>query len=103
MATRRRSGPVAALLGAMTMVLAASGAQADGSGKWTSGKEIYEKVCGYCHEPRTGLGPNIKGLHPLYVRDRVRHGFRAMPPFRQSEIDDQSLAKLTEYLAQEAQ
>jgi len=32
----------------------------------------------------------------------VRHGSRAMPAFRASEIDDQSLEKLAEYVSKAA-
>jgi hypothetical protein len=32
------------------------------------------------------------------VRERVRKGHQAMPPFRQSEIDDQALAQLVDFL-----
>lgn len=84
--------------GGLALAIASSAALADSSGKWTSGREVYDKVCGYCHEPNPGLAPNIKGAHPNDVRERVRKGHRAMPPFRQSEIDDQALAQLTEFL-----
>lgn len=72
--------------------------QADGSGKWQSGQEAYEKVCGYCHDK--GIGPLIKGQNKPgdMVRVLVRTGSGAMPPFRRSEIDDETLAKLIVYI-----
>lgn len=85
-------------LGGFAMAFASSTALADSGGKWASGREVYDKVCGYCHEPNPGLGPNIKGAHPRDVRERVRNGHRAMPAFRQSEIDEQALAQLIEFL-----
>lgn len=68
--------------------------------KWRDGAEVYSKVCGYCHEGQ--VGPRILGreLPPEYTRGVVRNGNRAMPAFRPSEIDDESLAKLAEYIQQ---
>lgn len=79
-------------LAALALAGAAPAALADSSGKWQSGKEVYEKVCGYCHE--SGVGPVITGrdLPADYIRYVVRHGNRAMPSFRPSEIDDDMLA-----------
>ncbi|MGH8762893.1 MAG: c-type cytochrome [Nitrosospira sp.] len=66
---------------------------------WKDGAEIYAKVCGYCHE--SNVGPVIRGrdLPPAYIHSVVRNGNRAMPSFRSSEIDDESLAKLAEYIS----
>lgn len=65
---------------------------------WKDGAEIYAKVCGYCHDAQ--VGPQIRGrsLPAAYIRTIVRNGNRAMPAFRSSEIDDESLAKLAEYI-----
>ena len=69
---------------------------------WKDGAEVYTKICALCHE--TSVGPTIRGrsLDPMYVQLIVRHGSRAMPAFRASEIDDQSLAKLAEYVSKPA-
>ena len=66
---------------------------------WKDGAEVYAKVCGYCHDAQ--VGPQIRGrsLPAAYIRTIVRNGHRAMPAFRPSEIDDESLAKLAEYLS----
>lgn len=66
---------------------------------WKDGAEVYAKICALCHE--TAVGPTLRGrgLDPTYIQLIVRHGNRAMPAFRASEIDDQSLAKLAEYLS----
>ena len=71
---------------------AAGHANADSTGKWQSSQEIYDKVCGYCHE--ANVGPVITGrnLMPEYVQAIVRNGNRAMPAFRESEINDAALA-----------
>lgn len=69
-------------------LLAAGGAHA----AWRDGGEVYDKVCGYCHE--ANVGPVLKGraLPEEYIRNVVRMGNRAMPAFRPSEIDDATLA-----------
>lgn len=72
-------------------------ALADSSGEWKSGKEVYDKVCGYCHDK--GVGPAIRGRgSPPEYRAVVRQGRRAMPPFRSSEISDEALVKLLDYV-----
>lgn len=69
---------------------------------WKDGAEVYEKVCALCHE--FSVGPVIRGrsLDPLYIRIIARNGLRAMPAFRVSEIDDESLEKLAEYVSKAA-
>lgn len=66
---------------------------------WKDGAEVYAKICALCHD--TAVGPTIRGrgLDPTYIQLIVRHGNRAMPAFRASEIDDQSLEKLAEYVS----
>jgi mono/diheme cytochrome c family protein len=63
---------------------------------------VYKKVCALCHD--TAVGPVIlgRGHDPSYIQLIVRHGNRAMPAFRTSEIDDQSLEKLAEYVSKTA-
>ncbi|MBI5899220.1 MAG: cytochrome c [Rhodocyclales bacterium] len=67
-------------------------ANADSSGKWQNSQEIYNKVCAYCHE--ANVGPVITGrnLMPDYIKSVVRNGNRAMPAFRESEINEAALA-----------
>ena len=74
------------LLAAVAALVAAGQASADSTGKWQS------KVCGYCHE--ANVGPVITGrnLMPEYISAIVRNGNRAMPAFRESEINDAALA-----------
>jgi mono/diheme cytochrome c family protein len=66
---------------------------------WKDGAEVYAKICALCHETRVGPTLRGRGLDPTYVQLIVRHGNRAMPAFRASEIDDQSLEKLAEYVS----
>jgi len=90
------------ICGGFILAAAACSALADGNGKWNSGKEVYDKVCGYCHEPQPGLGPKILQSMPASdIRERVRKGYRAMPPFRQTEIDDEALTQVIGYLKRE--
>ena len=80
------------LLAAAAAFVATGHANADSTGKWQSSQEIYDKVCGYCHE--ANVGPVITGrnLMPEYIQAIVRNGNRAMPAFRESEINDAALA-----------
>lgn len=69
---------------------------------WKDGAEIYAKVCAFCHEAKVGPTIRGRGLDPNYIRFIVRHGNRAMPSFRAAEIDDESLAKVAEYVSKAA-
>lgn len=81
----------------LACLMSTGAARADSSGEWKSGKEVYQKVCAYCHEQ--GVGPVIKGRGaPLAYRLIVRHGRNAMPQFRSVEISDEDLAKLMDYI-----
>lgn len=80
------------LLAGVAALVAAGQASADSTGKWQSSQEVYNKVCGYCHE--ANVGPVITGrnLMPEFIQAVVRNGNRAMPAFRESEINDAALA-----------
>ncbi len=84
---------------ALPLTLFAGAAAADGDGVWKGGENVYAKICGHCHE--AGVGPVIKGreLPPQYITAIVRHGFRAMPAFPASFIDDKSLQQVAEYIS----
>ncbi|ODT64555.1 MAG: cytochrome C [Nitrosomonadales bacterium SCN 54-20] len=88
------------VIAAMTADIACATAEtnAEKGFHWRNGAEVYSKVCSYCHESQ--VGPRLFGreLPPEYIRTIVRNGSRAMPSFRPSEIDDESLAKLAEYI-----
>ena len=66
---------------------------------WKDGAEVYTKVCALCHETNTGPAIRGRGLDPMYIRLIIRNGYRAMPAFRASEIDDELLEKLAEYIS----
>lgn len=88
--------------GVLAFALLAVASQAQENDKqWESGKQIYDKVCGHCHAPEVGVGTAIqgRGLPAAYVQVFVRNGFNAMPAFPASFIDDESIARVSEYLA----
>lgn len=70
--------------------------------RWKDGAEVYAKVCAFCHEAKVGPTIRGRGLDPAYITFIVRHGNRAMPSFRAAEIDDESLAKVAEYVSKAA-
>jgi len=86
------------LLAAAAALVAVGQASADSTGKWQSSQEIYSKVCGYCHE--ANVSPVIIGrnLMPEFITAIVRNGNRAMPAFRESEIDDAALAGVAQLI-----
>ncbi len=63
------------------------------------GQRYYEKVCAKCHE--AGIGPAIKGREfpEMTYMVIVRNGFNAMPAFRVTDIDDETLKDLASYLS----
>ncbi len=93
-----RFAPMCLIFAALSAL--APQASADAGGRWQSSQEAYAKVCAYCHE--TGVGPLITGrsLPPEYIRAVVRGGNRAMPAFRPTELDDQTLAAVARLVAQ---
>ena len=78
-----------------------SRSQAQSGSQWGGGKNLYEKVCGYCHDPEVGVGTVLAGreLPAVYLNGIVRSGLNAMPAFPASFIDDESIDMLAEYLA----
>ena len=81
----------------------------------TLGKALFEFWCLPCHGAGPGhagtqaIGRRLgidhavlltrKGLTPEYVKTIVRNGFQMMPPFRPTEISDQELQLLANYVA----
>lgn len=85
---------------ALPLMMLTSHAVADGDGSWKGGENVYAKVCGHCHENL--VGPVIKGrqLPAPYITAIVRNGFRAMPAFPASFIDDKALQQVADYISQ---
>lgn len=74
---------------------------------WKSAQAAYNATCAYCHRD-TNVGVDTVNIpYPADVlEDRVkvienvvRHGLNAMPPFRETEIDNVTLRQMAERLA----
>ena len=80
-----------------------------------SGQQVYEKLCVHCHAQgpgnagtqslqRRGIGDAVlvdrKDLSAVYIKTIVRSGIKQMPSFRLTEISDDELDKLADYLSQ---
>jgi len=90
------------IAGVVLLAGALSGTTHADAGQWADGAQVYQKVCAHCHE--MGVGPLIKGrnLPPLYIERVVRHGNRAMPSFRPTEIDAVALADVARVISTSA-
>lgn len=97
--TRSKAAHLPGIALAMLLSLAFCSAQAQGEGEVSKGQRFYEKVCAKCHE--AGIGPVLlgRGLPEAVFLTIPRSGFRAMPAFRISDIDDETLHSLATYLA----
>jgi len=64
-----------------------------------SAQQNWQNSCVYCHT--TGVGPDLLGrqLPEQMTVLLVRHGWRQMPAFRDSEISDTELTELARWLA----
>lgn len=71
---------------------------ADATGRWANGEEVYNKVCGYCHE--VGVGPYLLGRQfpAAVIEYMARNGSRAMPAMKPSFIDDTALKSVAEFI-----
>ena len=87
------------LAGALAVALAASPA----ARAQTPGQPVYEKVCSRCHGPN-GRGTEAPALVPFgwnfsQALDIVRHGGPCgMPAFTDSELSDEELKQIVDYL-----
>ncbi len=61
---------------------------------------VYRTTCGYCHD-HVGVAPTITGrkLPSILTETLVRSGVGAMPAFRETEISDDELKLLADWLA----
>jgi (+)-pinoresinol hydroxylase len=88
----------------------------DGPDTQTGGRAVYTKWCAPCHDPgvthpgthaltvkyqgvKSGVLLEWKDLRPDTVKYLVRHGISVMPQFRTTEISDQELDALAEFLS----
>lgn len=67
------------------------------------GRVVFMEKCNQCHpQGEAGLGPaiNDKPFPDFLKKFQVRHGLGAMPSFPESEINDEQLSDLMEYLGE---
>jgi mono/diheme cytochrome c family protein len=111
---------------AAVYVLAASaGALGQSANEIARGKAVFTHYCAPCHGPGRGTdgAPMLPGTYALTIKYRgekpglleergdlpaelitaiVRNGTASMPPFRQTEVTDEDLATVADYLADSA-
>lgn len=68
------------------------------SEEYQKGKETYQTICALCHE--VGTGPDLMGrkLPATFITYIARDGFRAMPAFPYSHIDEATLLETAKYI-----
>jgi mono/diheme cytochrome c family protein len=88
----------------------------DGPDQQVAGRAVYTKWCAPCHDPgvthpgthaltvkyqgvKSGVLLEWKDLTPVTVKFLVRHGISVMPQFRKTEISDQELDALAQFLS----
>jgi len=60
---------------------------------------IWHAACAYCHE-NSKVGPPLNGPYdPAALRAIIRSGVDAMPPFHPSELSDEEIDALAQWLA----
>jgi mono/diheme cytochrome c family protein len=112
---RKQAQTALAVLAVLGVVIVGAGGTANAAESDATGAAIYEHYCIACHDRGVGhpgtqnlayrYGPekaalaDRDNLTPEYVRIMVRFGRGLMPGFRSSEISDEQLKLLVEYLA----
>nr|ART35919.1 B570 [uncultured bacterium] len=115
---RKQAQTALAVLAVLGVVIVGAGGTANAAESGASdatGAAIYEHYCIACHDRGVGhpgtqnlaylYGPekaalaDRDNLTPEYVRTMVRFGRGLMPGFRPSEISDEQLKLLADYLA----
>ena len=98
---------------ALFLALLAGAAHAQAlTGRQIYGKAVYDGTCAFCHGPRGFATTLLKrrvgeansllaertNLTAAYIKLAVRHGVMSMPWYRRSELSDDDLAAITDYL-----
>ncbi len=83
---------------ALSLALYAAAAHAQSAGEWASSAKLWRDTCGYCHDGK--LAPELRGagVSTQAIASAVRRGPNAMPTFAPSEISDQELQQLAEWI-----
>lgn len=89
----------ASILVAIAALAGVKAAFAQSAGEWADSADIWRATCGYCHDGAL-VGPELfeRDLSLEVVRDWVRRGNGAMPSFPASEIGEEELQALTEWI-----
>ncbi|MEO6339989.1 MAG: cytochrome c [Caulobacteraceae bacterium] len=101
-----------ALPAALAMLLAGSAQAQTLTERQSHGKALFDGTCGYCHGARghatvllrrrlgeaSAVIAERNNLTPAYIKVAVRHGVMSMPWYRRSELSDDDLAAITDYL-----
>jgi mono/diheme cytochrome c family protein len=89
---------VASVFG-LAALLAPPGAHAQAAGEWGSPAQLWRATCSYCHDNGVARELRGAGLTPQAVATAVRVGPKAMPSFTASQISDQELQQLAEWMS----
>jgi len=77
----------------------AAGAESASGGAIQNGKVVYNKFCNGCHpNGKAGMGPAITSTSEDAVKTAVRQGKGQMPAYGESQISQEQLAELVEYV-----
>ncbi len=70
------------------------------AGDWQSPEHIWNASCSYCHNSQ--VAPDIRGIpfETEFATTVVRNGFPGMPPFHTSEINNEELLALLDWIKQ---
>ena len=68
----------------------------------SEGENLYAQKCAVCHGPNaegTAVGPMITGHSMSAVKMQVRNPMGTMPAFPASQLSDQELEEIAEFIA----
>lgn len=99
--SRHAASVAAALLAAplAALLLAAGPVRAQSAGEWRGPAHLWHALCGYCHG--AGVGLQLLGAHrpAELIATITRSGLRAMPAFAPTQISDEELTALAEWIS----
>lgn len=83
---------------AVAALLACSGVHAQSAGEWSSPEQLWRATCRYCHDNAIAQELRGAGLASQAIVTAVRVGPKAMPSFAPSQISNQELEQLAQWL-----